>query len=158
MDKQKILRAFISQFDEERNKLIQSAKAAHEAATHEESKAEDQHDTFAIEASYLAAGQSARILDLESTVAEYLGYLERGSARQNIAHGALVELKSGQRLIYSLITERGGGTQVQVDGKLISTVTFQSPLGEALINAVPGDEIVVDTKTGSRDYLVVSIQ
>jgi hypothetical protein len=63
--KGEVLMRFLEQVSSEIAALTASARAAHQAATHEESKAEDRHDTFAIEASYLAAGQSARVMELE---------------------------------------------------------------------------------------------
>ena len=39
----------------------EAAKAAHDAATHEESVAETQYDTLGLEAAYLAQGQAERV-------------------------------------------------------------------------------------------------
>jgi transcription elongation GreA/GreB family factor len=158
IEKKQVIRAFLTHFESELRALTQSAKTAHEAATHEESKAEDRHDTFAIEASYLAAGQSARALDLENTLTEYRGYLEKMNPHQKVDLGAWVELKTGQKISSVFIADRGGGTQIQLEGKTISILTPQSPLGEALVGAVSEDEITVESKNGVRDYLVVSIQ
>ncbi len=42
-----------------------AAKQAHQAATGDESVAENKYDTFGLEASYLAHGQSQRVIECE---------------------------------------------------------------------------------------------
>src|SRR5581483_11142644 len=67
MDKRRLVETVQQHLAEELATLMQAAKAAHEAATHEESKAEDQHDTRGLEASYLAGSGAARCRTPEST-------------------------------------------------------------------------------------------
>ena len=86
--KSAVILQFIQKFEEEISALTQSAKAAHEAATHEESKSEDKHDTRAIEASYLAAGQAARLAELEKGLEEFRKYPE-------VAHHAFHQIRPG---------------------------------------------------------------
>lgn len=71
--KSEILKGFLEEVSREIAALTASARSAHQAATHEESKAADRHDTFAVEASYLAAGQSARVMELEKVRSELEG-------------------------------------------------------------------------------------
>ena len=54
MNKSKILAAILEKLQSEIDALVRAAKSAHEAATHEESRAEDHHDTRGLEASYSA--------------------------------------------------------------------------------------------------------
>src|ERR1700741_1941186 len=65
MDKQKLLQSVITQLEEELGRALAAAKASHEAATAEENRPENQYDTRALEASFLARGQAARISELE---------------------------------------------------------------------------------------------
>src|ERR1035437_4898036 len=90
LSKELIIKGFIQKFGSELAALTQSARAAHLAATHEESKAEDRHDTFAIEASYLAAGQAVRVAELEKTLQEFEGYLTSGTTHTGISQGSLI--------------------------------------------------------------------
>ena len=59
-DKQAIIDRLVEKLQSEAEALVRAAQAAHEAATHEESRAEDHHDTRGLEASYLAGAQAQR--------------------------------------------------------------------------------------------------
>src|SRR4051794_4441922 len=93
IDKNKVIQSFIDHFSAEYQALVKSAKAAHEAATHEESKSEDKHDTRAIEASYLAHGQAMRVAEIENVIEELKHYLGRKPATR-IQPGALIQLET----------------------------------------------------------------
>ena len=157
--KRQVILAFIEHFEKELSQLIRSAKTAHEAATHEESRAEDRHDTFAIEASYLAAGQAVRVQDIRKSIAELKGFLENASTTpiRSIEEAALVVLESLGKRTYSFIATTGGGTQVSVEGKTVSIVTPLSPLGENLIGLSEGDMFTLESKNGSREHVVLEI-
>ncbi|NBU22139.1 hypothetical protein EBS43_12140, partial [bacterium] len=60
IQKSQILASIVQKLNHELQTIELSAQAALEAATHEESKAEDQHDTRGLEASYLARAQASR--------------------------------------------------------------------------------------------------
>ena len=60
MNKRDLLNLFANKIAEDLLVMTKAALAAHEAATHSESKAEDQYDTRGLEASYLAGAQSKR--------------------------------------------------------------------------------------------------
>ena len=166
INKKLVIQGFLDVFERELAELIKSAKAAHEAATHEEVKAEDRHDTQAIEASYLAAGQATRVSEIEKMIAEYRTYLDAlDTAHPKISLGSIVtlqQLSSNLQPIlknkdtHSFIAERGGGTQIQLNGKVITVITPRSPIGEPLMDAGPGEEIVVEAKSGIREYKVLS--
>ncbi|MBC7396248.1 MAG: GreA/GreB family elongation factor [Bdellovibrionales bacterium] len=158
MNKTVVLQKLIEQFEREVFEQSQSARSAHEAATHEESKAEDRHDTFAIEASYLAQGQANRIQELEKVIQEFRAYLERSSQAYNrVAEGALITLRLGTRTLLTFFAKSGGGSSLRLDGSEVSVVTSESPLGDALLDASKGDEIEVESKNGLRTYHVVAI-
>lgn len=158
MDKALALQKFIAQFEAEIREQSESAKAAHSAATHEESRAEDRHDTFAIEASYLAAGQAARIHDLHAVLAEFRAYLDLSSKKFSaVQEGALLQLKYQGKLQHAFFAQAGGGTLLATESGEISVVTRKSPLGDALWDAGAGDEVEVESKNGIRVYQVVSI-
>lgn len=156
--KKKALPALISHLELELHGLIQSARAAHLAATHEESRAEDKHDTFAIEASYLAAGQAARVSELRATLLELKQHLETGTNRNRIEVGSLVTLSSGGRTTLSLLANHGGGTRIQLEGIPLSLVSPLSPLGENLIGLKTGDEFEIEAKSGISVFRVVDFQ
>jgi len=161
--KKKILQAFIQKFETEIEGVARSAKAAHEAATHEESKAEDSHDTRGVEASYLAGAQAARADELRQVVLEYKSMLlnldeTSRSGVTRVVVGSVVRVKPEKGAVMNaLVALRGGGMSVEVDGVTYSVITPSSPIGEALFGAGVGDEVVIESKAGDRTYRIESI-
>jgi transcription elongation GreA/GreB family factor len=157
MKKQTLLN-FIAHFEKELDGLLKSARSAHLAATHEESRAEDRHDTFAIEASYLAAGQAERVKDLRRTLEELNHYLQSNIQSPVSADlGVLIVLETEDKKTYSLMLKNGGGTQTQVDGKTISLLSPASPLGDQVIGLVKGDTFTVENKQANREHLILDL-
>ncbi|MBC7384788.1 MAG: hypothetical protein H7301_01335 [Cryobacterium sp.] len=165
--KREIFQAFVLKFEAELAAMMESAKAAHEAATHEEYKAEDSHDTRGIEASYLAGAQAARAAELRNVILEYKALAAEGERHcATAAVGALVKVqpllseedpKPRGTAISAVVAVRGGGTQVELDGITYSVFTPNSPIGEGILGAIPGEELVIESKGGNRAYRVVSV-
>src|SRR3954466_4202199 len=94
MDKRRLVETIKTHLAEELATLMQAAKAAHEAATHEESKAEDQHDTRGLEASYLAGAQAQRAAELHAQLLMWKHLPVREYGSNDVAcPAALVELE-----------------------------------------------------------------
>ncbi len=160
MTKKLLIEAILNQLRKEIQALELSAQAAHAAATHEESKAEDSHDTRGLEASYLAGAQNARIETLKKNLTYYQFTEFRDfQPNQSIGPGALIEINSeaGKPSYYFLVSQSGGMT-VSLDGIKILVITPQAPLGEALLDRHVGDEIEVETQNaGTREYEIISV-
>src|SRR4051812_31376659 len=95
MDKRRLVETIQTHLAEELATLMQAAKAAHEAATHEESRAEDAHDTRGLEASYLAGAQAQRAAELQSQLMmwKFLPLRDFGGPDDVACPAALVELE-----------------------------------------------------------------
>lgn len=165
-EKKEILRSFIAKFEKEVSALDESARAAHEAATHEESKAEDAHDTRGLEASYLAGAQAARVSELKQVIHEYKLLLDSQSkVMDRIAIGSIVRVqmledeggKAKGTAILALYASKGGGTTIETQKGSISVLSPHSPLGEAILDAKSGDEASIESKAGNRYYRVESV-
>lgn len=152
-NKQQIVSEIRSLIERELAGLVQAAKAAHEAATHEESKSEDKHDTRATEASYLAGAQAQRVSELQQALI-YFKQLEPKEFAENDAIGvsALIELDSSGKKQTYLIAQHGGGIKVSIAGKEIQVITPHSPIGEELIGRRAGDTFEI-----SREYEILSV-
>jgi transcription elongation GreA/GreB family factor len=161
IDKRQVIEKAISRLNEELLALLQAAKAAHEAATHEESRAEDRHDTRGLEASYLAGAQAARAGELQKLIAMFRQLQVRDFApEESISIGALVEieLESNQKRSIHLITPLGGGISVSIGGATVQVITPQAPLGEALLGKKAGDFIEIEAAQGqTREYSVIRV-
>lgn len=157
IDKNLLLEKIKAQLAEELAFLTKAAKAAHDAATNEESKAEDQYDTRGLEASYLAGAQSQRAAEVQKTLALYQTLeLKAPAAGAPIAATALVELESGGKTSLYFIAPYGAGMNLEIDGVTVHVITSQSPLGEELIGRKPGDLVEVELRNGVREYRIRS--
>ena len=70
-DKQSLVEIIITQLTYELTQAKNAANDAHAAAVDDESVAETQYDTLAIEAAYLAEGQSKRVAEFQQAIAVY---------------------------------------------------------------------------------------
>jgi transcription elongation GreA/GreB family factor len=163
MDKRRLVETIQAHLVEELATLVQAAKAAHEAATHEESRAEDAHDTRSVEASYLAGAQAQRAAELQSLLLMWKHLPIRNYGPKDVAcPAALVELEFGHggkktRAFY-FIAPQGGGLVTRVDGAAVQVITPNSPMGEALMGKKEGETIEVEMRGGIRSYLVISVR
>jgi transcription elongation GreA/GreB family factor len=156
--KEKVIRALIEALERELAQLTAAAQAAHEAATHEESRPEDQYDTRGLEASYLAGAQGARAGQIQATLLMFRRLLDGDLApRAMVGPGSLVELERGGMRQCYLVVPQGGGAVVQVEGRRVQVITPASALGESLMDQRVGALIEVETGTEVREYRLVSV-
>ncbi|WP_417226106.1 transcription elongation factor GreAB [Amphritea sp.] len=143
MDKQRLIAQIISQLQTDLEMNVAAANEAHEAATHEESVAENQYDTLGLEASYLAHGQSMRVQALEHDIAAY-GQMPVRAFNEDTSAGlaALITLEDSRGVEKQLfIGVAGGGMQIDFDASKVTVITPEAPLGAALIGRYIGDQI-----------------
>ncbi len=160
MDKKPLIRLFESQLEQLLAALTLSAKEAHAAATHTESKAEDQYDTRGLEASYLAGAQSRRAMELSQTL-DIFRFIDVKSfgAGDPILATAFIELRDENgRSSYYLLMPSGGGTSVTWEDRKVQCITPQSPLGSLLLGRRQGDEISLRTEGQARDLEIVAVR
>jgi transcription elongation GreA/GreB family factor len=158
-----ILEHLIAQLESDLSALIASAREAHDAATNEEGRAEDQYDTRGLEASYLAGAQAKRAAELQDLIQRYkVLELRSFTPKDSIAITALVEVESQGRRSLIFLVPTLGGTAVSVDGKTVQILSISSPLGQELIGRVPGNPADAEFEvelSGSqiREYRIVSV-
>jgi transcription elongation GreA/GreB family factor len=158
MDKQKALREIISKLEEDLRIVTEATRAAYEAATHEESKAEDQYDTRGIEASYLANAQAQRSTEIERMLHGLKIFIPPNFTNTSaVAAGALIELLQDKKKIYVFLLPFGAGVHVEQDGNQISVITPSSPLGQELLDRDVGDVFKVSGKGSFKTYEIRSI-
>ncbi len=150
-----LVAAFCEALREQERLIEQAAARAHEAATHEEAKPENDKDTRALESSYLAGAQAARARELAATRNALAFWTMRDfAAGEGIGESAVVEVAIGKQRAWYLLAPHAGGTKTRFEGKEISVVTAAAPLGQALLGLSVGDEFDL----GGRHYLVVSVR
>ena len=116
-------------------------RAAREAATHDEAKPENDKDTRALEQSYLARGQAARIEELRASIAGVTAVPLRNFEEQPAALGAVVTIDEDGEESTLLLSPGGGGAHL-AEG-VVRVVTPPSPLGRAILGKRPGDEVEI---------------
>ena len=157
MNKRAVIDALRQGIDADLEALANVTADARDEATGSESKAEDKYDTRATEASYLAAGQGRRLLATRQ-LAAWLDEVSPTAAPPRVTTGALVELTPPRGPTRWVLVGPVGGPRVTVDGQVVSLISLQSPLGEELEDAEPGDVVEIDSPRGPMELRVHSIQ
>jgi transcription elongation GreA/GreB family factor len=129
-------------------------ESARDEATHAESKAENQYDTRATEAAYLAAGQGRRLEELKALAAWADAVSD--DPCDCIGVGALVELYQASKSQWLLVAPQGG-LSFNCGGHPIQVISLASPLGEALVGLEPQDTADVDGPRGPQEVRVLTV-
>lgn len=159
--KRALVDALIAKLDDELANMRRAAKDAREAATHEEAKPENDKDTRALEASYLAGAQAARVREIEAAIkavsAMPLLDLTGGKPIQASAVVTLEDEREERTKFF--VAPFGGGINVTVGELSVQVVTPQSPRGHALLGRSEGDGIEVRGTRGAnaRELTIVEV-
>jgi transcription elongation GreA/GreB family factor len=133
-------------------------QSSNEEASHEQNTPENKYDTRALEASYLARGQSRQVVELERAIQDFQTLSPAPwQAAEPIDLGALLFLKSGREEDVYLLGPKGGGVEVVCDGTTVTVITPQSPLGRLLVGKVKGETIVFPSAREERRLKIVKV-
>ena len=121
-----------------------SAREAHAEATHEQNKAENKYDTRALEASYLAEGQTRQAAEVMQAMEALESFSVRDFASKDpVALGALVELDGKDGCAWYFLAPCAGGTELLQDNIAVLVLTPQSPLGQQLMGRKLGEKLTL---------------
>lgn len=147
--KQELIAAFVAQLEEDLLMMKAAALAAHEAATNEESKPENEYDTRGLEASYIAGAQAKRAAEIDEVLALFRNTtIQKFKEDSPIRATALIHVKLAGQEKHLFLFPKGGGVQVQFREKTVQIVTPSSSLGQALLGLSTGD--TADFEVGGR--------
>ncbi|GEM77794.1 hypothetical protein [Vibrio superstes] len=136
IDKELLRQNLIQILKTQRNNALHAADSAHDDATHEQSVAETQYDTVALEAAYLAHGQSQRVADCDAMINRLNSMVLRDFGEDDdIDLGALVTIDNRMTCWFLPIC---GGYKLEHD---VVVITPQSPLGQMLDSAELGEKL-----------------
>jgi transcription elongation GreA/GreB family factor len=154
VDKRALIHELRAAIARESAVLAAAAKDARAAATHEEAKPENDKDTRAIEAAYLAGAQAERVRELErvANALEFLALRDFASDAP-IALSAIVTLEHDGARSFYFIAPVGGGMRARVGDIDVQVITPQSPMGQALVGRAVGD--VIDVR--KREYEITAV-
>ena len=141
-NKSPIISLIIEQLEKELTIALTSAENAHLAAVDDQSIAETQYDTLAIESAYLAQGHSKRVLEIKAAIAQYQQQLKLpANTHHNVKLNSLIEITHAEnKTHYYYVGMSAGGTKVIFEKTLFTVITLVSPLGKALNNKALDDE------------------
>jgi len=158
MNKTQLLKQIVARLSENLSMLENAARASHAEATHESSKAENKYDTRGLEAAYLAGGQARQAKEILDSIQVYQSLAVKDFASDEpIEMTALVELDSaGMRNTY-FIGPKSGGLEIEFQGKEITVITPQSPLGQNLIQKCTGQRWTTGSGRSAIKYQILSV-
>jgi len=145
LNKKQLVNIIVGALTQELQKAINAANEAHAAAVDDQSVAETQYDTLAIEAGYLAEGQSKRVSEFQQAIEAYQA-LELVAFDENstVTIGALVQLAAdSESRHWFFIGPAAGGFRCNLAEQAITVITPQSPMGVALIGKQQDDDIEI---------------
>ena len=136
---------------------IDAAQRAHDTATSSENIAENKYDTLALEAAYLAQGQSLRALQCDEDIQCFKALLSTSSF-DKVAVGALVALlDEDDQQKWFFFGPSAGGLKVLVNAIEVVVVTASSPLGKALQGKKLNEEVVLNIAGKVSEYEIVEL-
>lgn len=157
-DKQVLVQQVIQQLEVDLAALIEAAKANLEAATNEESKPENEYDTRALEAGYIAGAQSQRARDIEEALSVLKQLKLRNFSKHDpIGVSSLVELEHEGDRFWVFLLPRGAGITLTSSSVKVRVITGQSPLGQALLQQSQGEVVILETAKGTQEYEILQI-
>jgi transcription elongation GreA/GreB family factor len=154
-----IITAIIDDLIKELTTATTASEQAHASATHSENVADNKYDTLAVEAAYLAHGQSVRITQLQQSIANYrqlVSIRNPDNASINIGHTVTIN-DANENVQRLFIGPSAGGIRLLIDGLEILTITPQTPMGKALMGKAVDDEIILAVGASSKYFLVIDI-
>jgi len=158
MKKVQLLKKIVAGLVESLDVLEKAARASHAEATHESSKAESKYDTRGLEAAYLAGGQARQAKEIMDSIKLY-----ESLAMKDFAPGdpidltAVVELDIDGAGSTFFIGPKNGGLEVEWQGKEVTVITPQSPLGQNLMGKKAGQRWTAKLGGATVKYHVVSV-
>lgn len=159
MTKDHALTLILARLEQDLDLASRAAQAAHEAATHEESVAENKYDTRGLEASYLAAGQARRVEELRLALQRYRALrLRPFDAARGIELSALVRLsddRGGEQTLF--LGPDAAGLRIADESGSFMVITPHSPLGQRLLGRDAGDEIELQLGAACQRYQVLDV-
>jgi transcription elongation GreA/GreB family factor len=158
MNKEDLRARIVARLAADHALLLQAAKSAHAAATHEENIPDNKYETLGLEASYLAQGQANRAQQIRQALQAFRGLsLQTFSEQTPIRLTALVELEDEDgrsRLVF--LGPAAGGMRLECDGVEVMVITPASPLGRELLGKLCGDSVELDSGA-VRAYEIVAV-
>jgi transcription elongation GreA/GreB family factor len=159
MDKSLIHQLILEQLKNDSDVAQRAAMSAHDAATNEENIAENRYDTLALEAGYLAEGQSRRLQEIETALTVYLNLrLKEFTDKSPIGLTALITLEgSDDQQRHLFLGPDAAGLKLHMGDLEVLVITPQSPMGQSLLGKVTGDELSIAGSGNVQQFEIIQV-
>jgi transcription elongation GreA/GreB family factor len=159
MNKQILLETLLGELKANLESLVNAAFIAKEAATSEESKAENKYDTRGLEASYLAGAQAKRAEDLKESIYKLQKLnLRDYAASDAIGVTAVVNVRIDDAVEKSFfILPSAGGQKIVQGTTTYHVITPESPVGSVLVGKKLHDVFQMRMNQKSFEYELVDL-
>jgi transcription elongation GreA/GreB family factor len=151
-NKQGILDNVLKALEAELERQTQANAQSNAATTFSASNADKQRDTTGYESAFLAHGYAKHCIDLAHQLEELKAMEVEDFTGQEVDIGALVEVEMDGKADWYLLLIGGGGIEVSADGKTVTVITPESPLGEALMGNIEAG--FVELATGAEGIIL----
>lgn len=173
VNKADLLKQLLLVLQQEIDATLVAVNEAHALASHEQSKPENQYDTLALEAAYLAHGQSERIAELQRQIL-LLSHFEftELDEESRITLGALVQIENtdeaddkpwlwllpvaGGILLSNSEASRAEGSEYNKAYE-IRTITAEAPLAQKLVGNYLGDLVVLNMGVIKKQFEIIEL-
>ena len=153
-----LIAQLVTAIETECSVLSTSVKSVTDAATNEESKPENQYDTRALEASYLAGAQAERLAELSGVKQSLATMVVKVFAPEDpIAATAVVELMHEDSRSWCFVLPFAAGYKLYCNELEIVTVTTRSPLGRALLGKMASD-LITGVGDKEKEYEIIAVK
>lgn len=172
VNKKELLLLLLNHLQQEIDATLSAVNEAHALASHEQSKPENQYDTLALEAAYLAHGQSERIAELQRQfmLLDHFEFSDCNDSSQ-IAVGALVRIEDvgcdDHKQQWLWLLPVAGGVLLKFENKnkdnhgdesiAIRTITPEAPLAKTIVGSYVGDEIVLNLGHKKKQFEIIEL-
>jgi len=164
MNKTALFNLVINELEQAYDGAVAAAARAHASATNGESVAENKYDTFGLEASYLAQGQSIRVeqcrteLEQFKTMTKTLNAKPDSELVEKVELGSLVTVinEDDKRRIF-LLGPSAAGLTLNYEQLEITCITSQSPIGQVLLGKEVDQEFELKIGPTIQTFEVIAL-
>ncbi len=158
MKKAQLIKQIVATLTASLDTLEKAARASHAEATHESSKAENKYDTRGLEAAYLAGGQARQVKEIVDSIKIYESLAARDFIPgEPVDLTSLVELNFEGATSTYFIGPKNGGLEIKHEGREVTVITPQSPLGQNLMGKKTGQRWTAKLGGSTVKYHIVSV-
>ena len=141
-NKELLRQAILAVLNHNLTTAMHAADTAKDTATSKESIAENKYDTFGLEASYLAHGQSQRALALQDSIYRFRHLTFKDFTEDDVIDlTCLVTLSDSDTEKLFFMGPVGGGLKVEWMGREVTVITPETPLGVQLMGKAIDDTV-----------------